>query len=163
MKMITAIVWGGMALGNLAACARPGPADQSRMAADDQDCTLCREQSRIDEEHRAGRISTLEWVDRRTALLEGEFFQNRLALLEERARVLESDDKAGGESSGKLLETKLQIARLKYALGQSDEKEWKAKREELGAAYRNWLKGQLDGGKMSQEEYKKRSAAVEEP
>jgi hypothetical protein len=128
-----------------------------------KDCPLCREQERIAKEHDAGRLTNCEWIDRRIALLEGEYLTNRLALLEEKGKALEAESKPGKVPIGDLLDTKLEIGGLNYALKKTDEKEWKAQREELFPQYCTWLEDQRRMGKVSQEEFKKRMSALGTP
>jgi hypothetical protein len=128
-----------------------------------KDCPLCREQDRIAKEHDAGRLTNCEWIDRRIALLEGEYLTNRLALLEEKGKALEAESKPGKISTGDLLDAKLEIGGLNYALKKSDDKQWKAQREELVPQYRAWLEDQRRMGKVTQEEFKKRMSALETP
>lgn len=127
---------------------------------DGKDCPLCLEQARIKKEYEAGRMPKLEWIDRRLALLEGEYFTNRLGVLEEKEKALVPEVKAGKVGLGDVFETKLEIVDLKYALKKSDEKEWKARRQEIVSAYKNWLKEQLEAGKLGKEEYEKRVARL---
>lgn len=133
------------------------PAPQS--SDEDKACPLCREQSRITKEHDAGKITDREWIDRRIALLEGEYLTNRLSLLEEREKALNLESATA--LAGDLFETRLEIASLKYALKKTDEKEFKARRDELVGRYKDWLDQQSREGKMSQEEIQRRSSRLE--
>lgn len=158
MKILGTMVAIGL-LAVAAACGSPGALPTRQSGDQDNTCPLCREQTRLAREHDAGRISDREWIDRRIALLEGEYLTNRLSLLEEREKtlVLESESALAGD----LLETKLEIASLKYALKNTDEKEWKARRDELVTKYKSWLGEQSRDGKMSEEEVKRRASNLE--
>lgn len=127
---------------------------------DEKDCPLCLEQARIKKEYDAGRMPKIEWIDRRLALLEGEYFTNRLGVLEEKEKALVPEVKAGKVGLGDVFETKLETLGLKYALKKCDEKEWKARRQEIVSAYKNWLREQLEAGKLGKEEYEKRVARL---
>lgn len=164
VKMLWMIATGGVFLSGFAWAALhkiqegPRPPEEN-----EKDCPLCREQARIAKEHDAGRMSNRDWVDRRIALLEGEYLTNRLALLEEKGKLLDAESKPGKDSKGDFFDTKLEIGGLNYALKKIDEKQWKSHREELVSPYRTWLNEQHRAGKLTQEEFKKRMSALETP
>jgi hypothetical protein len=108
-------------------------------------------------------LTNCEWIDRRIALLEGEYLTNRLALLEEKGKALESESKPEKVAIGDLLDTKLEIGGLNYALKKSDEAQWKARREELVSQYKTWLNEQRRTGKIGQEEFGRRMSSLEKP
>lgn len=47
------------------------PLESLGQEKDEKDCAICLEKERIKKQHEAGRISEVEWIDRRLALLEG--------------------------------------------------------------------------------------------
>lgn len=133
-----------------------------RQEKEEKDCPLCLEQARIKKEFEAGRMAKLEWIDRRLALLEGEYYTNRLGLLEEKEKAQEPEYKAGKSTLGDVLDTKLEIAWLRLTLKKTEEKEFRKRRQELVGAYKNWLKEQLDGGKIGKEDYQKKLERLDE-
>jgi len=151
----------GLALASAAAFLTLSSAGTGQEKAE-KDCPMCLETERIKKEYEAGRMPRLEWIDRRLALLEGEYLTNRMGILEERDKALEPEYKAGKVRLDQILDAKLEIAWLKYSLEKSGEEEFKKRRSELVDAYRNWLKEQQAAGKIGKEEFEDRLKRLEE-
>lgn len=159
--MKVALALAGLAVASMAAFQTPSPSGSAQEKAE-KDCPMCLETERIKKEYEAGRLPKLEWIDRRLALLEGEYLTNRLGVLEEKDKALEPEYKAGKAGLDQVLDAKLEIAWLKYSLKKTAEEEFKKRRSELVDAYRNWLKEQQAAGKIGKEEFENRLKRLEE-
>ena len=130
---------------------------------DEKDCSWCKEAARIKTEHEAGRMSKHEWIERRLEILEGEYYSDRLHLLEEKEKICDAEHKAGKVDLGDVLETRLEVLWLRFTLQKIDEKEFRKRHEEICGPYKKWLKDQVKSGKMTEEEHRKKLAGLNEP
>ncbi len=129
----------------------------------EKDCFWCKEAARIKTEHEAGKMSRHEWVERRLEILEGEYYSNRLELLEEKEKICDAEHKAGKVDLGDVLETRLEVLWLRFTLRKIEEKDFRKHHEEICQPYKKWLKDQVKSGRMTEEEQRKRLAALNEP